>query len=349
MPGIGVSIAQSEEKFVMLTLTRLRTRLRAVVAVVATCWLLASNIGAAEPGLALANAEVGDQKTGSVLVYPLFVSSASSPQSTNTQISITNTNATQTAVIHLFFVDGSSGANNDYFLFLTPSQTARFAASDIEPGVRGYLLAVVTNFTGCPENFNYLAGEAYVKLGTGQTANLPATAIAALTPNPAGCSSGNTTAVLNFNGVNYNLLPRTLAATKLRSPADGNASVLAVMRLGGNLATGPAVALGTVAGELIDDLGNGVSYTHTEAGPQLFMPLSDAFPSTTPVLSTVLPSGRTGWLTLAGNTNAGLFGVLLNFNPSLTAQPAAYRSGHNLHHLTLATAVSLTIPVFPPQ
>lgn len=325
------------------------TRLLALLTLLVTCLLLSSTVWAADPGVALANAEVNDQKTGSVLIYPLIVSSAVSPQSVNTQISITNTNVTQAVSIQLLFVDGNTGTSTNNFICLTPNQTAKFLLSDVDPGVRGYLIAVALSFSGCPANFNYLAGEAYVKLSTGQTANLPAEAIAAVAANPTTCVSGNSTAVLNFDGGNYNLLPRTLSVNKLRSPADGNASVLVVTPIGGNLATGPAPSLGTLSGELIDDLGTGVPFSHTEAAPQLFKTLADTFPITTPLFSAAIPSGRTGWLTLSNTSNAGLFGVFLNFNPNTAASPAAYRSGHNLHKLTLATAVSLTIPVFPPS
>jgi hypothetical protein len=39
--------------------------------------------------------------------------------------------------------------------------------------VRGYLIAVAIDETGCPISFNWLAGGAYVRLASGHLANLP--------------------------------------------------------------------------------------------------------------------------------------------------------------------------------
>src|SRR5205085_9864373 len=78
-----------------------------------------------------------DQRPGSVLVFNLYTSGPTSADKADTDISITNINASQSAYVHLFFVaDGGSTA--DSFICLTPNQTASFLSSDVDPGVSGY-------------------------------------------------------------------------------------------------------------------------------------------------------------------------------------------------------------------
>src|SRR5919199_6896195 len=89
-----------------------------------------------------ATSEVSDQKAGSVLIYNLYSSNATSPNSENTRINITNTHPTKTAFVHLFFLDGATCSPADAFTCLTPNQTAALLASDIDPGVTGYVVAI---------------------------------------------------------------------------------------------------------------------------------------------------------------------------------------------------------------
>ena len=81
--------------------------------------------------------------------------------------------------LHLFWIDGNTCTISDNFICLTANQTASVLASDLDPGTRGYLIAVaVDGDTGCPIEFNHLIGDAYVKLASGHQANLPAESIA---------------------------------------------------------------------------------------------------------------------------------------------------------------------------
>src|SRR5262249_47992081 len=146
------------------------------------------------------SSEVSDQKAGSVLVYNLYTSSATSSTAQNTRINLTNVSPTDQVAVHLFFVDGATCSIADSFVCLTPNQTTSFLASDIDPGTTGYLIAVASDcVTGCPIAFNCLIGDAYVKFSTGHAANLGAEALAAVSPNPAACDGNSVTANLNFD------------------------------------------------------------------------------------------------------------------------------------------------------
>src|SRR5262249_43517171 len=129
-------------------------------------------------------------------------------------------------------------------------------ASDVDPGVTGYIVAVASDsFTGCPVSFNFLIGDEYVKFATGHFANLGAEAFAALFNGTIpGCDANSTTATLAFNGLadGYNRAPRVLALENFASRADGNDTLLIINRLGGNLATGAAV-IGALFGIVYDD------------------------------------------------------------------------------------------------
>ncbi len=311
--------------------------------------LLVSSARAADPGLLYPpGSEINDQKAGSVLVYNLYTSGAT-PATENSRISLTNHNSNLSAFVRVFFVNGASGLAINLFICLSVNQTKVILASDIDPGVRGYIIAVAVNgSTGCPINFNFLSGDAYVKLSTGHAANFSAEAVTAIAANPTSCVAGSTTATLSFNGTNYNQLPRVLAADKIRSPADNNALLLILNRIGGNLSTGMST-LGTINGELFNDLGNSFPFTFAAGATQRVQVLSNTFPVTSPVFSSVIPAGRTGWMTLTSASDIGLLGALINFNPNAATNATAFNGGHNLRKLTLSTTNSITMPVAPPM
>lgn len=314
-----------------------------------TLVLFAGSVRAADPGLLYpSSSELNDQKAGSVLIFNFYTSGAT-PALENSRISLTNHSTNSAAFVRVFFVNGASGLAINLFVCLNANQTKVLLASEIDPGARGYIIAVAVNgANGCPFTFNALSGSAYVKLASGHAANFSAEAVAAVAANPTSCTTGSTTATLNFNGTSYNALPRLLAADKLRSPANNNALLLILNRIGGNLATGMSI-LGTINGELFNDMGNSFPFTFMTGTAQRVQVLSDTFPVTSPVFSSVIPAGRSGWLTLAGASDIGLLGALINFNPNAATSPTAFSGGHNLRKLTLTTTSSITMPVAPPM
>jgi hypothetical protein len=305
-----------------------------------------AGVGAPYP----AASAISDQKPGSVLFYNLVSSSATNANTQNTRISLTNTHTTLTANVHLFFVDGASCTVADSFICLTPNQTATVLHSDIDPGVTGYIVAVATDSAGCPIHFNFLIGDEYVKLSSGHAANLAAESIAALAGSFAACPTTVSEAVLRFNDVQYNAVPRVLALNNFASPADGNETQLVVNRVGGYLSTG-AFTTGTLFGILYDDAEQALSFNLGGGACQIRVNLNGSGIRTTPRLEQFVPTGRTGWLKLYNNAtnDFGLLGAVLTYNANAGTQPAAFNQGHNLHKLRLTQAAVYTIPVFPPS
>lgn len=307
--------------------------------------------------------QISDDKPGSVLFYGLYTSAAASndPQN-NSRVSLTNTNPQLGVAIHLFFVDGASCSVADAFLCLTPNQTATFLMSDVDPGITGYIVAIAVdgpagtadgNNTGCPVSFNYLIGSVFVKMTMSprREAELAAESCASEFGSPVpGCNPNSSTAAINFNGVpgqGYNRLPRVLASSSIPARADGNSTLLVINRIGGNLGIG-AATLGTLFGILYDDAENSASFSLTGVC-QLRGELTNNFPRTTPRFENFIPAGRTGWLKVWSENDIGLIGATINQNRNANAVANAFDGGHNMHKLTLAGSVTLTVPIFPPS
>ncbi len=300
---------------------------------------------AADPGSPIPNGATNDQQPGSVLVYNLY-SSKITDEGEDTRISITNVNTTQSAYVHLFFVSPACSTADSY-ICLTPNQTASFLASDVDPGTRGYIIAVATELaTGIPTSHNFLIGDALVKLATKHEAKLNAVAFQALFNGPL---STSTDPILNlpFDGVSYSKAPRVLALDHIPSVADKNNTILIINSLNGNLATG-ITPIGTLFGILYDDTENAFSFT-IPGGCQFFSALSDSFPRTRPSFETIIPTQRSGWLKTFSMQDRAIVGASLNFSKNTGGRRNAFSGGSNLHHLTNTTgAINLAIPVFPP-
>ena len=215
---------------------------------------------AADPGLAYpAESEVSDQKTGSVLVYNLYTSS-STVVGQDSRFGLTNTSTTSAAFVHLFFIQGNTCSVADRFTCLTAQQTVSFLASELDPGVTGFVVAVaVDGVLGCPANFNFLMGDVFVKFASGLHGNLGAEAISALEEIPAVCDETSITAALQFNGISYNMVPRTLAVSNFPAIDDGYTSRIWINRIGGSLLSGNA-SVGTIFGLLFNDAEQGLSF-----------------------------------------------------------------------------------------
>jgi hypothetical protein len=304
-----------------------------------------------DPGqLPPAESPVSDQKAGSVLIYNLYASSTINPGVENTRMNITNTGQ-GTVFVHLFFVDGSTCSVADSYICLSPNQTLAMLASDIDPGIRGYMVAIATDDRGCPIKWNYLIGDEYVKYTSGSVnfaANLAAEAFAAIVDDPAGCVAASVSVPIRLDGVFYNSAPRVLAVDSIASNLDGNTTQLIINRLGGNLSS-TASRIGPMFGLLYDALENPYSFQFPADECQAVRTLSNTFPRTTPRFDTIIPSGTFGWMRLWSADGNGLLGAVIVRNPNSGTNPAAYSQGHNMHKLTLGGAAVYQMPVFPPN
>ena len=283
----------------------------------------------------------------SILIYPIYTSNPANPAGQNTRINLTNINPAKPAAVHLFFVDGATCSVADSFVCLTPNQTTSFLASDMDPGITGYVVAVAVDDTGCPIDFNYLIGDEYVKFDTGHRGNLTADCVAGLAGGLPQCDGNSTTATLNFDGFSYSPLPMTVAADNLPSRAEGNDTLLILNRLSGNLGNGMD-RLNPIFGILYDDVENALSFTLNPGTCQMRGSINNGFPRTVPRFELAVPAGRSGWMKL-GSTNAPVNGATINQNPNASTNSNAFTGAHSLHTLTLTPNSSMIMPVFPPS
>lgn len=305
------------------------------------------------PGIPLpANAEASDQKTGSILFFNYVISNATDPAAKNTEISFTNTNPvfSNDVLLRVYFVD-EVGTSTSRFVDVVSLQTVSLLASDVVPGMRGYVVAVAINRnTLCPVKHNYFTGTAHIKRLSGHAAALPAVAIAAVAETPATC--GGATTMLRFDGVAYNRVANSLALDNIPARLDGNNTLFILNRVSGNLTVGSGAALSTnFFGLCYDDAENVLSFSGS-GGAQFVSSFSNAFPRLTPRFDFFIPSGRSGWMKVfnfPAVLEQGLMGAMLNFNPNVATETNAFTMGHNLTHRTLTAAASYTVPLTAPD
>lgn len=292
--------------------------------------------------------EQSAQKTGSVLIFNLYTSNASDPAHQNTRVSLTNTHDSAVAYVHLFFVNSDTCAVSDVYTCLTAYQTMSFMASDMDPGVTGYIVAVAVNAEfGCPANFNFLMGDADVKLASGHQASLGAESFAALANPPVLCNQFVLQPKLAFDGVQYNRAPRTLAISNLVGVEDGNSTLLVLNRIGGDLSSS-VESLGQLAGWLYDDAEKRFSFT-AQGGCQFRQVFSNNFPRTTPRYAQIIPSGQTGWLKIWAGEDYGILGAAINFNPNAKSLARPVIGGQNLHKMTFTSSAYFILPAIKPR
>ncbi len=194
--------------------------------------LCPSTVGPGDKFPLLGNSGPSDQKPASVLVYPIYTSSSTAPNRSNTSISLTNTSTSSAAFVHLFFVNGANCTVSDRYICLTAQQTTSFLASDMDPDTTGYLVAVATDQNGWPRAFNHLIGDAYVKTviqGSSFFGSYGAEGFTALREQTPSLTAQ--VAPIIFNGVDYDLAPFVLAVSSILSRVDGNFTWMLVASL----------------------------------------------------------------------------------------------------------------------
>ena len=322
---------------------------------------LASVALAADPGSPVPGNVVSDQKPGSILIYNLYTSSPVNPIAQNSRLSISNTDDERGITVHLFFVDGDTCSVADTYLCLSKNQTVAVMASEVDPGVNGYAIAMAVDSNGAPTAFDKLIGSVQVKFSSGHTARLGAEAVA----SPAGVirtapvpGADGSAVVILFDGVSLDRLPRVLALSNVQSRMEGNDTMLIVNRIGGDLRESGA-PISKLFGILYDDVENPYSFNLFNLGCQVRRSLNNDFPRTAPRFNSILGPGRSGWMKLWASTSAvdpvvgpttmALLGAVINYNASADLNASLFNQGHNLHKLTVGDPTALIVPVFTPN
>ncbi len=299
-------------------------------------------------------------RPGSLLFYNISTSDVGSPNLQNTRLNITNTAAVP-VIVHWFLIENQSCQVADLFTCLTGFQTMSFFASDYDPGVTGFVVAVAVNEQGLPRDFNFLIGSEYVKFLSGHEANLlaePMTIFNHARSYEAVGGSGSSQVDLIFDDEGYEKLPSELALNNIPSVLDQNQTMLIINRIGGDL--GDQVAnIGALNGLLYNEAERGFSFILRPSGCQLIQTLSDSSLRTAPAFTRVIPMGASGWMRLfttdkVDNTPQGtasdpraILGAMLNFN-TLGPNSKGFTQGHNLHRLIKAPVTKLRMPVIVP-
>jgi hypothetical protein len=108
--------------------------------------------------------------------------------------------------------------------------------------------------------------------------------------------------------------------------------------------------IGSLFGILYDDAEQPFSFTFSSSECQLVRSLtSPTFRMLGGGINSLIPQGRTGWLKFYSISNQGYLGAVINFTSLAGQSPSNFNGGHNLHKLTLTSAESYVIPVFPPS
>lgn len=277
------------------------------------------------------NTPPSDQKAGSILFFAKYTSDTVDPQREDTQINITNTNVEADVDVHLYLVDGSTCAISNLRVTLSPNQTSSFLASDLDPGIVGYIVAIA-NYEGVPTWFNHLIGDAYYHELDGQVGMLPAMAINKVSQGDVRVNP-NETADLVFDGKEYERLPRAAALSSYLSQATHN-TTLAVFVPKSNLIVNGSSA-STILTLLYDDTEQ-VRSASFIARCYRRMPLLDL--RVTDGLNNFVKSGRTGWIKVMTAAEQPLLGAAFTRGPQ-------FNGALNLRHLSLLKTYTITVPV----
>jgi hypothetical protein len=314
-----------------------RNILRMLV-VIAICWCAITQRAQAQTG--------NDQRPGSVLFYTIYTSTSTNTAASDTLISITNTSPDTDIDVHLYFVDSFTCQVADALLALTRNQTARFLAGDIDPDVRGYIIAVAVDAQGLPAQHNFLVGSLFIKqqlgavAGTTHSANLSAIAFAKMNNLTPPLLADGVTAELVFDGgtsaSSYEPLPADVALDNIESTATADTR-LNIFSPKSNL-YGP----GDFGGRLFI-----IYYDDAENAFSALVGMVCWLQARLTIIRNItlhIGAGSTGWARIAGYRNDARIPLL-----GSVIRAAEFSGGHNLHHLSSFPSYTITVPVFPPR
>lgn len=303
-------------------------------------------------GIASAQSWAGDisgpsEVTGSILVYPYYTSNSGT--GADTRITIANTEiyrregamapTPSTAYVHIFFIDGRTCNQSDQFVCLTPNATFTLKASDFDPEVTGYVIAVaVDKDTGNLVNQNSLIGDAFVADGK-YVGNYGAEAFQAY-GNPGINNDG----VINFGNLTngYDYAP-TRFAFSIQSPVDAPGQRIVTASIGGDINAG--ILFGA------SQFGIGAIYNGNERPFGSFAGFHVGSCQATSVIgltaprvpfgmSILIPSGHIGTMQIPTGPAVGLFMTPIGNN-----KWSGIRSLHKNRINTATLAIPMYIPV----
>jgi len=299
-------------------------------AFIASICTFAATVGRAQA--LLGDVGPSDHTPSSVLVYTKYTSSATNPTSQDTQINITNVNRDFGIALHLFMVDGNTCSVADFFLALTPNQTGTFYASDLDPGITGYIFAVAVS-GGAPTQFNYLIGDYYIRETDGKLGNIQAWGFEKHSPGDV-IPNGDGTANLVFDGTEYDRMPSMLAASNFNSQVDHSTNLVMVAPMSNYLAGNPVnVNVFTLVYNHVEE-----SFSTTiRVRCVVQIPLL-SLRVTGGNVNAIVRQGQTGWIRLNA-VNAPILGSILQRGP-------IFNGGHNLHPIALLPTFVTQVPAF---
>jgi hypothetical protein len=327
-------------------ITRLFVALAALVA-------LATAAMANTFGTTVANPGVSDQKAGSVLVFPYYTSAADgSFAKSDTLIQITNVcngasvsgGSPNYSFLHLFFINGANCSPADTFVCLTPNGSIQIKASDYDPTITGYLIAVAVDATGAPTQNNCFIGGAYVRDDNNSViGSYGAEAFWRFTPGSTVVGVG-ANATISLNGVDYDAAP-TQFAVQIQDPTVSD-ELIVLASVSGNLGTATVAATQS---------GVGAVYRADEA-PASFQPQIGASCFSVTAIDKskirVVPGNLDTFLKdsygyLKFNVSAPAVGLLIS-RQGPPNQPLNRWSGIRTLHKTAVGTATLVTPCFPP-
>jgi hypothetical protein len=347
-------------------LTQIFLGLAALVSLAAMSFGQVPTTGAV--GAAINQIEVSDQKPGSVLVYPYYTSNAQTRA--DTRITLTNLAGTLSPapgpigmipaagsiIVHLFFLRGSDCQQSDVYVCLTKGASISVRASEQDPEVTGYVVAVAVDGNGLPVSWNALIGNAFVNAGD-IVGNYGAEAFAAATApgtfTTLATAPGGATAALNFNGgADINPDPAVVTiggydrganqfAVEIQSPSDATGQTIVHASLAGDISAAGVTSVSQAGTGLVirGDEKQGSFVRFISGNCQAINVINANAPRVPTGLGVFLPRGSIG--TMVYNTNVASVGLLL------TPRTNTW-SGIRTLHKTRTVDSTLTIPVFMP-
>jgi uncharacterized repeat protein (TIGR01451 family) len=279
---------------------------------------------------------VSDQKPGSVLVFPYYTSTIGG--GADTRLTITHTGGgTGLNYVHLFLIDGASCQAGDFFLCLTPGASFSFTASDYDPGLTGYALAVAVNAQGIPIRNNALIGNAFVNsLQFADTYG--AEAFAANSDAVAVVADG--AARMFFDHLGYDGVPNQFAV-EVQSPLDAPGQQVVTASLNGDINRSQLNGASQIGTGLVingNEKPTGSFVNWLTGGCQIVATINAGSPRVAGGMNTIIPRSQTGTILLNVGGAVGLV---------MTPRTAPWNGIRTLHKTRVAVR-TITIPVFAP-